>query len=163
VAAAGLAVGVTGLTVLLATSGEFSGSIGASKLAGLVNGSTRGTDLAAVLLTIALSAAGIADVTYLNLRERSGELAALAASGWGRAQLGRLLATESVITALIGSVAGAAAGLAIADAAFGLSARVVGAAGAAALGGTVIALAATITVLICTSGRPLTAALAADE
>jgi hypothetical protein len=162
-AATGLAVGVTGLTVLLATNGAFSDSIGASKLAGLVNGSTRATDLTAVLLTIALSAAGIADVTYLNLRERSGELAALAASGWGRAQLGRLLATESLITAVIGSVAGAATGLAIADAAFGLSARIVGAAAATTLGGTTVALAATITVLICTSGRPLTAALAADE
>jgi hypothetical protein len=68
-----------------------------------------------------------------------------------------------VITAGIGSVAGAAIGLGIADAAFGLSARVVGAAAAAALGGTVVALAATITVLICTAGRPLTAALASDD
>ena len=42
-----------------------------------------------------LSAAGIADVAYLNLRERAGELAALMASGWSRRQVGRLLATGS--------------------------------------------------------------------
>ena len=45
IAAAGLAVGVAGLTVLLAAHVSFSTSIGDSELAGLVNGSTRGTDL----------------------------------------------------------------------------------------------------------------------
>ena len=64
-----------------------------------------------MLLTIALSAGGVADLTYLNLRERAGELAALAASGWGRRQLGRLLTSEAVLTAVTGSVAGAAIGL----------------------------------------------------
>ena len=119
VAAAGLAVGVAGLTVLLAARVSFATSIGDSELAGLVNGSTRGADLVSVLLTIALSAAGLADLTYLNLRERAGELAALAASGWGRRQLGRLLASEAAATAVTGAVAGAGAGLAVAGVASG--------------------------------------------
>ena len=162
-AAAGLAAGVAGLTVLLAAHVCFSTSIGDSELAGLVNGSTRGSDLVSVLLTIALSAAGIADVTYLNLRERAGELAALAASGWGRPQIGRLLASEAVVTAMAGSLAGGGAGLALAGVAFGLTLPVAAVAAAAAAGGNAVAIAATITVLACTSGRPLAAVLAADE
>jgi putative ABC transport system permease protein len=162
-AATGLAVGVAGLTVLLAAHVSFSTSIGDSELAGLVNGSTRGSDLIAVLLTIALSAAGIADVTYLNLRERAGELAALAASGWGRRQLGRLLTSEALVTAVAGSVAGAAVGLVLAGVAFGLSLPVLAVAAAAAAGGIAIAVAATVAVLASTSGRPLAAVLATDE
>jgi putative ABC transport system permease protein len=162
-AATGLAVGVAGLTVLLAAHVSFTTSIGDSELAGLINGSTRGTDLVSVLLTIALSAAGIADVTYLNLRERAGELAALAASGWGRRQLGRLLTSEALVTAVAGSVAGAAVGLTLAGVAFGPSLPVLAVAAVAAAGGVVVSVAATITVLTCTSGRPLAAVLAADD
>lgn len=162
-AAAGLAVGVAGLTVLLAAHVSFATSIGDSELAGLVNGSTRGTDLVSVLLTIALSAVGVADLTYLNLRERAGELAALAASGWGRRQLGRLLAGEAVVTAAAGSVAGAATGLAVAGVAFGLTLPVLATAAIAAAGGTAVTLAAVSTVLLLTSRRPLAAVLAADE
>ena len=79
-----------------------------------MNGSTRGSDLVSVLLTIALSASGVADLTYLNLRERAGELAALAASGWGRRQLARLLTSEAVVTAGTAAVASAAIGLTVA-------------------------------------------------
>jgi putative ABC transport system permease protein len=163
VAATGLAVGVAGLTVLLAAHVSFATSIGDSELAGLVNGSTRGTDLVSVLLTIVLSAVGLADLTYLNLRERAGELAALAASGWGRRQLGRLLTSEAVVTAVTGSVAGAAIGLTVAGAAFGLTLPVLATAAIAAAGGTAVTLVAVITVLLFTSGRPLAAVLAADE
>jgi putative ABC transport system permease protein len=162
-AAVGLAAGVAGLTVLLAAHASFGTSIGDSELAGLVTSSTRGTDLVSALLTIALSAVAIADLTYLNLRERAGELAALAASGWGRVQIGRLLATEAVITAVAGSLLGAVLGLAVAVSAFGLSLPVFAAAIGSAVGGTVIALVATATVLILTSSRPLAATLAADE
>jgi putative ABC transport system permease protein len=154
---------VAGLTVLLAAHVSFATSIGDSELAGLVNGSTRGTDLVSVLLTIALSAAGLADLTYLNLRERAGELAALAASGWGRRQLGRLLTSEAVVTAATGSVVGAAIGLTVAGVAFGLTLPVLATAALAAVGGAAVTLAAVITVLLFTSGRPLAAVLAADE
>jgi putative ABC transport system permease protein len=163
VAAAGLAVGVAGLTVLLAAHVSFATSIGDSELAGLVNGSTRGTDLVSVLLTIALSAAGLADLTYLNLRERAGELAALAAAGWGRLQLGHLLTSEAVVTALTGAVVGATIGLTVAGVAFGLTLPVLATAAIATAGGTAVTLAAVIAVLLFTSGRPLAAVLAADE
>jgi putative ABC transport system permease protein len=149
--------------VLLAAHLSFGTSIGDSVMAGLVTSSTRTTDLVAVLLTIGLSATGIADLTYLNLRERAGEIATLAASGWGRWQIGRLLTTEALITALAGSVAGAGAGLALAAVAFGLSLPVALAAVAAGAGGLAVTLAATLLVLKFTSGRSLAAVLAADE
>lgn len=161
--ASGLALAVASLTVLLAAHASFSTSIGDSELAGFVNSSTRGTDLASVLLIIALSAVAIADLTYLTLRERAGELAVLSATGWARLQIGRLLATEALITALSGSVVGASAGLLVAGTAFGLSAPVVAVAVGAAAAGTAIALCATSIVLILTSGRPLAPVLAADE
>lgn len=161
-AAAGLAVGVAGLAVLLAAQASFNSSIGESALAGVVTSTTRGTDLVSALLAVGLGAAAVADVTYLNLRERAGEFAALEASGWGRAQIGLLLAAEAFITALLGAVVGAAVGLAAAAAAFGLSWPVIAGAAAAGAGGTVIALAGTVAVLVLTSDRPLAAVLAAD-
>jgi hypothetical protein len=162
-AASALAVGVAGLAVLLAAQASFSRSIGDSALAGLVTASTQGTDLVSALLAVGLGAASVADVTYLNLRERAAELAALAASGWGRPQIGRLLVTEAVFTALAGSAVGAAAGLAAAAYTFGLSPLVVAGAAGAAGAGIAAALAGTAAVLIFTSGRPLAPVLAADE
>jgi putative ABC transport system permease protein len=162
-AGAALAIGVAGLAVLLAAQASLGTSIGDSALAGLVTANTRGSDLASALLAIGLGAAAVADMTYLNLRERSAELAALAACGWGRAQLGRLLGTEGLITAVTGAVIGAAAGLAAAAVAFGISAPVIAGAVIAAAGGTIVALIGTVAVLASSSDRPLAAVLAADE
>ena len=162
-AAVGLGVGVAALAVLLAAQASFNSSIGDSALAGLVTATTRGTDVISALLAVALGAAAVADVTYLNLRERAGELAALEASGWGRRQIGVLLTVEGLFTALVGAVGGGAVGLVAASIAFGLSWPVIGGAAAAAAGGTVVALAGTAAVLLFTSDRPLAAVLAADE
>jgi putative ABC transport system permease protein len=162
-AAVGLGVGVAALAVLLAAQASFNSSIGDSALAGLVTATTRGTDAISALLAVGLGAAAVADVTYLNLRERAGELAALEASGWGRRQIGTLLTYEALLTALMGSVGGGAVGLLAAAIAFGLSWPVVGGAVAAAAGGTLVALAGTAAVLLFTSDRPLAAVLAADE
>jgi putative ABC transport system permease protein len=162
-AGAGLAVGVLALTVLLAARVSFGTSIGDSSLAGLVTSSTRGADLAAALLTVGLSAVAVADLAYLGARERAAELAALAAAGWDRWPLGRLLGTEAALVAGLGAATGAAAGLAVAGAAFGLSLAVVLAAVAAGLGGTMVSVAATAAVLALTASQPVTAVLAMDE
>jgi putative ABC transport system permease protein len=162
-AAAGLGVGVAALAVLLAAQASFSTSIGDTALAGLVTATTRGTDVISALLAVGLGAASVADVTYLNLRERAGELAALEASGWGRRQIGVLLTIEGLFTALIGAIGGGAVGLAAAGIAFGLTLPVVGGAAVAAVVGTVVAVAGTAVVLRFTSDRPLAAVLAADE
>jgi putative ABC transport system permease protein len=162
-AGAGLAAGVLALTVLLAAQTSFATSIGDSSLAGLVTGTVRGTDLTAALLTITLSAAGVADLTYLASRERASELAALAAAGWNRWHLARLLGTEAALVAAASSAVAAAAGLTIAGTAFGISPGVVLAAVTAALGGLLCSVAATAAVLALTARKPLTAILSADE
>ncbi len=162
-AAIGLGVGVAALTVLLAAQASFNSAIGDSELAGLVTATTRSTDVISALLAVGLGAAAIADVTYLNLRERAGELAALAASGWGRREIGTLLGVEALVTAAVGSIAGAAVGLVAAATAFGLIAPVILAALAAAVGGTALALAGTAAILALASDRPLAEILAADE
>ncbi len=162
-AAVGLGVGVAALAVLLAAQMSFSSSIGDSALAGLVTATTRGTDVISALLAVGLGAAAVADVTYLNLRERAGEFAALEASGWGRRQVGVLLTVEGLLTALVGAIGGGGVGLLAAALAFGLSLPVVAGAAAAAAGGTLVALAGTAAVLLLTSDRPLAAVLAADD
>ena len=162
-AALALGTGVVGLAVLLAAETSFAHSIGDSALAGLVTSSTRGTDLASAVLAVGLGAAAVADITYLNLRERAGELAALAACGWGRPQLGRLLLTESLVTAVAGSLLGAVGALLLAGYAFGLSWPVVLGVLAAAAAGVAAGLLGTSGVLVVTGGRSLTAALAVDE
>jgi len=162
-AGVGLAVGILALTVLLAARVSFGTSIGDSTLAGLVTSSTRGVDLVAALLTVGLSAVAVADLAYLGARERAAELAALAAAGWDRWHLGRLLGTEAALVALVGSLLGAAAGLAVAGTAFGLSLGVVLTAVGAALGGLVLSVAVTAAVLALTASQPVTAVLAMDE
>ncbi|MHB1430665.1 MAG: FtsX-like permease family protein, partial [Streptosporangiaceae bacterium] len=162
-AAASLAIGVTGLTVLISAQVSFRTSIGDSALAGLVTATTRGTDLVSALLATGLGAAAVADVTYLSLRERSAELGALAACGWGRAQIGRLLGIEAMVTAAAGSLVGAVVGLAAAAAAFGPSGQVIAGAVVAAVTGTVVALVGAALVLEFSSRQPLIAALAVDE
>jgi putative ABC transport system permease protein len=158
-----LAVGVTGLAVLLAAEASFGRSIGDSALAGLVTATTRSSDLASAVLAVCLGAAAVADVTYLNLRERAAELAALAAAGWGRAQLARLVVSEASIVAVIASACGAALGLLAAAYSFGLSGLVVAGVVGAMATGTAAALLGTGTVLAATGIRSLTPALAADE
>ncbi len=162
-AGAGLAFGVAGLGVLLAAHASFGTAIGDSELAGLVTATTRSTDIVSAVLTVALSAAGLADVTYLNLRERSAELAALAASGWSRGQVGRLLGYEALLTAAAGSLVGGAAGLAAAGTAFGITAGVIAGVVAAILGGVLVSVIACAVVLVVTARRPIATVLAADE
>jgi putative ABC transport system permease protein len=162
-AAGALAVGVAGLAVILAAEASFRQSIGDSVLAGLVTASTRGADLASAVLAVGLGAATVADITYLNLRERAAELAALAATGWGRRELSRLLAAESLAVAVLGSALGAVVGLIAAAYAFGLSVLVVvGAVGAMGTGAAA-ALLGTAAVLAATGGSSLAPALARDE
>ena len=50
-------------------------------------------------------------MVFLNIRERSGEIATLRGVGWGEAALARLVVTEGTIIGLAGSLAGAGLGL----------------------------------------------------
>lgn len=111
-AALSLAVGVCALTLMLAVSWVFKGSVVGSLLGDAVAVQVRSIDVVAVAITLALSCAAVADVVFVGLRERSRELAALQAVGWSDGAVIRLVAWESLAVALCGAITGAGLGLA---------------------------------------------------
>lgn len=111
-AALSLAIGVCALTLLLAVTVAFSNTLVGTLLGDAVAVQVRTTDYVAVAATILLGAASVADVLFLNLRERAGELAILRATGWDERALGRLVALEGLWIGAIGGLFGALAGLA---------------------------------------------------
>ena len=109
--AAGLFVGVARLTVLVAIERSFGGTLVGTLLGNAISVQVRGSDFVAVGLTILLAAVSVADVLYLNLRERAAELATLRAVGWSDGQLCTTVVLEALGMGLIGSVSGAVLGL----------------------------------------------------
>ncbi|MFG2008873.1 FtsX-like permease family protein [Micromonospora sp. NPDC048868] len=130
--AGALAIGVAALTLVAAAGYAFRGAIVGSLLGDTVSLSVRGADTMAAVATVLLGAAAVADVLYLNIRDRAAELATLRAVGWSDAALGRLIAYEGLALGLLGAVTGAGLGLAGA-------AWLVG-----ALPGTLVAVAASV-------------------
>ncbi len=110
---AAVAVGSAGLTTLLAITVAFRGSVVGSLLGDAISLQARRVDYLAVAITLALAAIAVADVSYLNMRERRQDLALLRAVGWTHHQLGGLITVEGALIGLAGSVAGAALGLAV--------------------------------------------------
>ena len=109
--AGALAIGVCALTVLAAVLFAFRGAVVGTVLGDAVALTVRGVDVLAAACTVLLGAVAVADVLYLNIRDRAGELAALRAGGWTDAALARLVAGEGLGLGLIGGALGAAAGL----------------------------------------------------
>ena len=114
VGAVSLAVGVTALTILAAVTIAFRGVVVGSLLGNAVAVQVRGVDYVAVTATVALGVLAVADVVFLNIRERAPELATIRTFGWPESALSRLVITEGAIIGLAGSLAGAALGLAAA-------------------------------------------------
>jgi putative ABC transport system permease protein len=114
VGAVSLAVGVTALTILAAVSFAFRGVLVGSLLGNAVAVQVRGVDYVAVIATVVLGVLAVADVVFINIRERAPELAAIRAFGWRETALSRLVITEGAIIGLSGSLTGAVLGLAAA-------------------------------------------------
>lgn len=112
IAVIGLAIGVCSTVFLLAVTTSFNGQLAGDLLGQAVTVQVRGVDYAAVLVMLALGVFGVTDVLYLNVRERSTELATLQATGWSRRQIGALITAEGTILGACGSLLGAAAGVA---------------------------------------------------
>jgi ABC-type antimicrobial peptide transport system permease subunit len=110
--AGALAIGVAALTLVAAAAYAFRGAIVGSLLGDAVSLSVRGADAVAVVATVLLGAAAVADVLYLNIRDRAAELAALQAVGWTDAALARLVTYEGAAIGVLGATTGAALGLA---------------------------------------------------
>lgn len=111
VGAGGLFIGVTALTLLLAVNQAFKGRLVGTLLGEAITVDVRGLDFLIVGLIVLLAALSLADVLYLNLRERSAELMTLRTLGWSESQLGRVIAVEALALGLLGSMPGAAVGL----------------------------------------------------
>jgi len=145
VGAISLAVGVTALTMLTAVTVAFRGVLVGSLLGDAVAVQVRGVDYVAVAATIALGVLAVADVVFLNIRERAAELAAIRAFGWRESAISRLVVTEGVIIGLAGSLAGAALGLAVAASFAGrLPGRLYIVAAAAVVAGALVTAAAAL-------------------
>jgi ABC-type lipoprotein release transport system permease subunit len=114
IGAVSLAIGITALTVLAAVSFAFRGVLVGSLLGNAVAVQVRGVDYVAVTATVALGVLAVADVVFLNIRERAPELAAIRTFGWHESALSRLVVSEGAIIGLAGSLAGAGVGLGVA-------------------------------------------------
>jgi ABC-type antimicrobial peptide transport system permease subunit len=157
-----LGVGVAALTVLLGIQLAFSRQVTGSLLGNFVSGEVRGVDYLSAGLAVILGAASVADVLYLNLRERRPEFAALAATGWQRGHLARVALYEATAIGLLGSLVGGLAGIGITAALGGSPLALLAAAAVAVVGGTMLTLAASGAVVTAASGQPIAAAVAEE-
>lgn len=106
-----LAIGIAGATALLAVVRGFHGAVVGTLLGDAVSVQVREVDLIAVGAVLVLGIAAVADVLYLNVRERAGEIATLRATGWSTGAVIRLIAWEGVGIGLLGALAGTVTGL----------------------------------------------------
>ncbi|MBA2312940.1 MAG: ABC transporter permease, partial [Actinobacteria bacterium] len=109
--ASGLIFGVASLTTLIALNQAFQKTLVGTLLGGAVSLEVRAVDLLSVLLVIALGALSVADVLYINLKQRQAEVATLRAVGWSHKDLARLVASEGLGIGILGSTLGVVFGV----------------------------------------------------
>jgi hypothetical protein len=162
-AAAALAVGIAALTVLLALNLAFDQGVVGSALGGLVANQVRAVDYLSAALAIVLGAASVADVLYINLRERASEFAVLSAVGWRRGHVARVVIGEGAGIGIVGSLVGALLGLAAAALILGPDLSLLAAPAAAAfVAGIVVTVVAASIVAATLRHLPLAATLAEE-
>ena len=160
--AVGLFIGVAAFAVLLAIQLAFQGQVAGTALGDVVSVQVRGVDLVAAVLALLLGAFSVADVLAVNLRDRAGEQAVLAATGWQPATLFRLAFTEGMVVGVVGAVAGGVVGLGLAAILAGSALEVAPAAILAAVIGLVLVGAVLIVPAWQASQTAPAAALAED-
>ncbi len=140
-----LAVGVGALTLLVVISSAFRGTVTGTVLGDAVTVQVRGTDYVAAVITVLLGAVSVADVLYVDIRERAGEFALLGATGWADGPLSRLAGYEALAMGLLGSLLGVASAIGLTLwLRVALPPLVYPAAAAAVLAGAVVAVVAAI-------------------
>ncbi|MEU4623397.1 ABC transporter permease [Actinoplanes sp. NPDC023801] len=161
--AASLLIGVAALTMLLAITFAFRGAVTGTLLGEAITLQARTVDHLAVAVTIVLGIASVADVLYLNISERAGQLALFTAVGWPDRILHRLVLTEAAGMGVLGGVLGSAAGLAGASIfAGGVTTPLLWCAVAACLTGIALAAVAVVVPILMLRRLP-TAQLLAQE
>jgi len=113
VAAAGLFIASAALTLLLAINQAFQGHVVGTLLGDAVSVEVRGLDFLVVGVIVLLATLSLADVLYLNLRERAAEFVTLRTVGWSDRYLIQVVATEAAILGLLGTIPGSLIGLLI--------------------------------------------------
>ncbi len=162
-AAAALAVGIAALTVLLALNLAFAQGVVGSALGGFVANQVRAVDYLSAALAIILGAASVADVLYINLRERASEFAVLSAVGWRRGHVARVAIGEGAGIGIAGSLFGAVLGLGIAELILGPDLSLLAAPAVAAfVAGIVVTIVAASIVAATLQRLPLVATLAEE-
>lgn len=104
----GLALAAAALTTLVGIERSFQGTLVGTVLGRAISIEVRSADFAAIGLAIALAALSIADVLYLNLRERRAELVTLRTLGWSNREIRTLVGLEAL---MLGTLASALGGL----------------------------------------------------
>jgi hypothetical protein len=107
-AAAGVALAVAGLTLLTVLTLAFHGAAAGTLLGQAIIVQVHAADYAAAAVCAVLGLALAGDIYYTATRDRAGEHALLRATGWTNADLTRLGAAETAITAVAGAVTGCA-------------------------------------------------------
>jgi putative ABC transport system permease protein len=145
-----LTVGVCALTMLLVVALAFRNDVVGTLLGDAVAIRVRSVDVFAAGVTALLGIVAVADVLYINIRERAGEFAALWAGGWSDRSLVRLVAYEGLGIGALGALLGATVGLfGIARFVGQVSPAMIRTAGLTALAATLLAgLAAAVPALI---------------
>lgn len=113
-ASIGVLVGVAATSLLLAIQLAFDGALVGTALGAFVSIQVRTVDFISVIVITLMAALCVADVLFLNMRERAPELAALRAVGWREADLRHLVELEGAVLGVVGSVAGAVLGVGLA-------------------------------------------------
>jgi putative ABC transport system permease protein len=162
-AAAALAVGIAAITVLLSLNLAFDQGVVGSELGGFVANQVRAVDYLSASLAVILGAASVADVLYINLRERASEFAVLSAVGWRRGHVARVAIGEGVGIGIAGSFFGAVLGLAVAALILGTDLSLLAAPVVAAFAAGIVLTVVAASIVAATIQRlPLAATLAED-
>lgn len=111
----GLAVGVAALTLLITVNRAFQGVLVGNLMGNFISLRIRGVDLLSAVFVVLLGAGSVADVLFLNLRERAPELVTLRTFGWRQSHLLRLAAFEAFAMGVVGSALGVGIALLVAS------------------------------------------------
>jgi len=109
----GLMIAVATATLLAAIVLGFQGAIVGTVLGETVSIQTRTVDIVATIATLLLGCLGVANVMYLNIRDRGTELATLRGIGWAEGQLRYLITAEGAMLGVLGATLGGLIGLGV--------------------------------------------------
>jgi putative ABC transport system permease protein len=146
--AAGLFLGVAALTLLVAVNQAFQGRLVGTLLGEVVSAQVRGLDFLVVGVIVLLAGLSLADVLYLNLRERAAEFVTLKTVGWEDRDLARVIAAEALALGLAGALPGALLGAVLGLALGAGAVWVLAAAALSVAGGLLVALVASLVPLV---------------